>query len=158
MRLSTSPQRIQSIYILLALMLYNKPSIITNGSPGRRKRALSLALKGLLYSRARCYIYATQSWYCFSALQRSLMILVYFVSFQQPLANYYLRYLSIYASIYIKKILLSTTSLELTIAISLGSLGLFYNAFSLLRASRTKLSRLGRQQIYKLYLLRQIAI
>ena len=142
MYLSTSLQGMQSVYILLALMLYNKLSIMTNSSPGRYKRALSLALKGLL---ERCYIYAIWSWYCFSALQRSLIILVYFVSFQQPSANCYLRYLSIYTSIYTKKILLSTTLLELTVAISLGSLGLSYSAFSLFRVSRTKLKRLGKQ-------------
>ena len=141
-----------------ALILYNKLLIITKGSLGRRKRALSLALKALLYSRAYCYVYTTWSQYYFSALRRSLMMLVYFTSFQQPLANCYLKYLSIYTSIYAKKILLNTTLSELTIAISLGSLGLSYNTFSLLNISGTKLSCLGRQQIYKLYSLRQIAI
>ena len=144
--------------MLLALMLYNKPSIMTNSSLGRHKRVLSLALKGLLYFQAYCYVYATWAWYCFSTLRRSLTIAVYFASFQQPSANCCLRYLSIYTSIYIKKILLSIMLLELTIAISLGSLGLSYNAFSLLNVSGTKLSRLGRWQIYKLYSLRQIAI
>ena len=142
----------------LALILYNKLSIMTKGSLGRYKRALSLALKGLPYLQARYYIYAIQAQYCFSTSRRSLTIPAYFASFQQPSANYCLRYLSIYAFIYTKKILSNITSLELTIAISLGSLGLSYNTFSLLNVSGTKLSRPGRQQIYKLYLLRQIAI
>ena len=141
--------------MLLALMLYNKLSIITKGSLGQRKRALSLALRGLL---ERYCARVIRSWYCFSTLRRSLIILAYFVSFQQPLVNCYLRCLSIYISIYTKKILSSTTSLELTVAISLGSLGLFCNAFSLLNVSGTKLSRPGRWQIYKLYSLRQIAV
>ena len=142
MHLSTSLQGIQSVYILLAVMLYNKLSIITKGSLERYKRALSLVLRDVL---ERYYMYVIQSWYYFSTLQRSLIILVYFISFQQPSANCYLRPLSIYASIYTKKILLSTRLLELTTTISLESLGLSYNAFSLLNISRTKLSRLGRQ-------------